>query len=245
MFPKRRIAFLLGIGMVGCGIFAVILWIQLDRGKELATTAMPSSTLQVPPKLRKTIELPLTKTIGVSQQEKQTVDNQSKDLESVPTVTDVPDTVVPLDEEEETLSALVDSLSVEDLEELDGLTVRDFLSEEEQEELDRHVLRHLEEFTEITPKIVNLREKIIALRMEVEQLGLNLDNPRDKGVWDKYVEDTRNMREELIALEERLPTLEGVLINDELDGVYQIDKEKIRRIVKEILDGKGYPWYQP
>ena len=245
MFSKRRTRFLLGMSMVGCGIFGVILWIQLDSGKELAATAMPSSTLQVSPKMRKRMELPLTKTIEISQEGKQTVDNQSKNLQSVPTVADVPDTVVPLDEEEETLSALVDSLSAEDLEELEGLTLRDFLSEEEQRELDRHVLRHLEEFTEITPKIVNLREKIIALRMEVEQLGLNLDNPRDKGVWDKYVEDTRNMREELIALEGRLPTLEGVLINDELDGVYQIDKEKIQRIVKEILDGKGYPWYQP
>ena len=248
MVPKRKIKVLL-VTSGGLGALVMLLLLQYHEGTETIATSESSPTVQTFPETqRRWVKPQSTKSPTIMKappRKVQTDPKQSDELENVRASTDIPNKTTALDGEDAEFFALVDSLSDEDIEVLEGLTLRDFLSDEEQKELDLKVFGALEEFTEIAPKIVTLRRRISALREHLDQLELDLDNPKDKAEFRKIGHEWDAMEEELETCEHRVPKLIGTLLNEEYKEYYHLDQEKIRGISKELLNGKGWSWYQP
>ena len=240
MFQKKSVW--LVIGGVGLGILVALLLLQYYGRKQHTLVTESSVPFQSYPdrEIRRMTE-PQSLT-NSSHQKVRTSPTQSEQLEGIPSTSDSTATVdetTSLEADTMDLSSLVDSLSAEDLEELEGLTPRDFLSDEEQKALDERVFGFYDEFMEITPKIVNLRETYSALWARSRELIKNkaLENPE----FHRLVEEMDATRAELTTLEQRLPELTGTLLDKELKEFgYELDQDEIERIKKEILDGKGW-----
>lgn len=240
MFQKRTVWFLIGGGVLG--MLAVLLLFQYYGGKQPMLATASSVPFQSYPDAE-TRRMTVTPSLKNSPRQKvRTPLTYSDQLESFPSVSD-PTAIFgdtpPLENETAELSSLVDSLSADDLEELQGLSPREFLSDEEQKALDKRVFGFHDEFMEITPKIVDLRQTYSALWARSRELIK--DKPLENPEFHRLVEEMDTARAELTTLERRLPELVGTLLDKELNEYgYDLDQDEIGRIEKEILDGKGF-----
>lgn len=237
MFLKKSAWFVIGGG--GLVMLAVLLLLQSYGGPQRTPATEVPVPFQSYPARRTTAPQSFTNS---PHQKVRTSPTLSDQLERVPSTSDSAATVdetTPLEADTTELSSLVDSLSAEDLEELESLTLRDFLSDEEREALDKRVFGFYDEFMEITPKIVDLRQEYSAQWARSRELIK--DKPLENPDFHRLVEEMNATRAELTTFEQRLPELIGTLLDKELKEYgYELDQNEIGRIEKEILEGKGF-----
>ena len=244
MFTKKGFKKKLIIGGSGLGVLGMVLLLQCNAGKQSINTTSPPSTIQTPPDTQRQWVKPPS-TLKTPQQGAQTGPSQSKKLENVPTATNVPDTVTPLDGED-TIRSLVDSFSDEDIKAMEKLTLLDVLSDEELDQLDRKVVKYLKETEVVIPRMIRLRS--MAGKLEAA-LRLHVSGPPDQisqAEQKRMIKKIDEVYDELDSLRKRAAELDAFLTDRDITSIQDvIDTDKIERLFKELWEGKGWDWYKP
>lgn len=241
MSKGKRFRIWLVIGISALGMLSILPLIQYHGRNQPIANTEPLSTVQTSPEAQRRSVKPQSTTsptvIKIAQQGTQTEQSQSKDLENAPTVLNDSETI-PVPDKTETIHSIVESLSVEDLEELDGLTLKEFLSDEELEKLDREISKSLEEFVILVPKIVEHKAKLDEITVYnnnlAEQEGWWKDKEKSEEV-AKNNELIKEMLNELATLRSQATDLESILLDSDFDSIgAQRDKEWIRQLAEDI-----------
>ena len=239
MFTKRNIKTWLVISG-GLGAL-VLLLLQYHGRKQPITSTEPLSTVQSPPKTQRRWVAPSSTkspTMKTPQQGAQTNPSQSKKLETIPMDSDASETEPAL-EKKDTIPSLVDSLSDEDIEVLEGLPFTDFLSDEDLEKLDRKTTESLKEFEEIVPEIMEHKAKLGEIIDYTNNISKQDNWHQDKEKYEEVVKNDeliKEMLDELRTLQIRAGNLESFLLEADFYSIGpQMDKEWIRRIGRQIL----------
>ena len=241
LFTRKVFKLWLIIGVISLGMFGVILLLQYHRGsKKPITNIEPLSTVQTSPEAqRRLVKLPSTKSpiIKTAEESAETEQSQSKDLENAPTVLNDSEPIF-VPDKTETIHSIVESLSVEDLEELDGLTLKEFLSDEELEKLDREISKSLEEFVVLVPKIVEHKAELDEITVYNNNLAEQEGWWEDKGKSEEVAKNNELIKEmlnELATLRSQATDLESILLDSDFDSIgTQRDKAWIRQLAEDI-----------
>ena len=219
----------------------MVLLLQCNAGKQPINITKPSQT---PPDTQGQWVKPPS-TIKTPQQSAKTNPSPSKKLENVPTTPDPSERIPALVDKEETIRSIVDSLSDEDIEELEGLTIRDFLSDEDLEKLDHKMVESLKEFVEIVPQIVEFKARVGEIMARNNNLAKQKNWHQDREKYEEVVKNNERINEmlkELRNLQSRASDLENFLLDSDFDSIGpERNKEWIRDLAKNIWNAKGWP----
>lgn len=241
MSKGKRFRIWLVISISALGMLSILPLIQYHGRNQPIANTEPLSTVQTSPEAQRRSVKPQSTTsptvIKIAQQGTQTEQSQSKDLENAPTAPNASETTPALDKTD-TIHSLLHSLSAEDIEVLEGLTLKDFLSDEELEKLDRKIAESLKEFAMLVPKIVEHKAKLDEITAYNNSLAEQENWWEDRAQSEEIAKNNELIKEmfnELATLRSRASDLESILLDSDFDSIgTQRDKEWIRQLVADI-----------
>ena len=226
------------IGGCALGVLGLLLLlIQYNEGKQSRhTIEPPSSTIQTSAEMRsQSVKSPTA--INTPQQDVKTGSIGSESRENTFTTTHVSDTRLPLDKEDEddknTLSSLINSLSDEEVELLKSLTPRDMMSDEEIEAFEDVVTKAFVEAEALGPKMVALRS--IASELEVARKHATSN--------EEYAANMKQVGaiiSELNSLRQRAAVLQTILSGSQAMDFLGVDQDQIEKLFEDVANLRGW-----
>ena len=237
MSKRKRFKIWLVTGIGTLGVLSMLPLLQYHERKHPIANTESSLTVQMFPKRKKSHLVKPSTAKNALQHGTETDQSILEKPKTLHATIDASKTVPALTKED-TLGSLVDSLSDEEIEELESLTLKDFLSDEELEKLDRKIAESLKEFVALVPKIVEHRAKLDEITVYNNNLAEQESWWEDKETSEKVAKNNELIKEmlnELATLRSQAADLESILLDSDFDSIgTQRDKEWIQQLAEDI-----------